>query len=568
MLRSVVMRRLVAWTLTAACAGGAQQVGVQPSWRGSAAVAPAAASGPQRVPVASSIRFSPASEPARRYNDPRRDPPHTPLGDAVIAAVTSAATQAGVRPPVADARLFRACADLAEIASADGVIDYALIEFALQRNGIVEPTPRLLVLWNVIDSPQAITQQLQPRLAEMLASGGRLSIGVGVSAARRGADGTGPIVFAVQESGVSTSPIPRAVEAGGTISIEGALDPPYHDPEVLVTRDDGGTEQLALKPARAGGFASQIACGTHQGRQQIEIGASDAAGPTVLANFPVWCGGAPPASITINTAHDDAPPATTEAAERGLVARLNRDRAAAGIPVLTWDDQLAQVARAHSEEMRRTHIVAHVSPSTGSVADRIRAAHIRTALVLENLARAYGVDEAHQALMNSPGHRANMMSSAATHVGIGVTFGDGAEPSGRHEMFVTQLFMRVTPKLEPAIALDVVRRRLAATRPTLVFVPTLQGFAQTVAEQLAAGRSRDQAFAAVQEPLTRLGRTYQRVGQVIEVLGDLDSLDPAGLLASVSGSDLGIGIAQGPHAEIGDNAIWLVVLTAQRRTTP
>jgi hypothetical protein len=89
-----------------------------------------------------------------------------------------------------------------------------------------------------------------------------------------------------------------------------------------------------------------------------------------------------------------------------------------------------------------------------------------------------------------------------------------------------------------------------------------------VAEQLAAGRSRDQAFAAVQEPLTRLGRTYQRVGQVIEVLGDLDSLDPAGLLASVSGSDLGIGIAQGPHAEIGDNAIWLVVLTAQRRTTP
>ena len=103
-----------------------------------------------------------------------------------------------------------------------------------------------------------------------------------------------------------------------------------------------------------------------------------------------------------------------------LLALVNRDRQVAGLPGLLWDEHVADVARGHSTEMRRTKIVAHLSPVTGSAADRVRAAKIKTAVVLENVARAYGLGEAHQGLMNSPGHRANLMSHAATHLGIGV----------------------------------------------------------------------------------------------------------------------------------------------------
>ena len=83
--------------------------------------------------------------------------------------------------------------------------------------------------------------------------------------------------------------------------------------------------------------------------------------------------------------HDDTPAASPEDAEHRLLADINRDRTAAGLPFLRWDDALAAVARAYSEEMRRTHVVAHISPTSGSAADRVRAAGIRTAIVLENV---------------------------------------------------------------------------------------------------------------------------------------------------------------------------------------
>jgi uncharacterized protein YkwD len=507
------------------------------------------------------VIFAPASEPVLRYNEPPQAPPHTALGDAVTAAVKEAATRAGGPVPMADARLFRACAELAEIVPEEGIVGYTLVEFALQRNGIIEPSPHLLVVWGDIASPALIVQQLQPRLAEILADGAIARLGIG--AAKRNADGSGVVVFALQGSGVSTSPIPRAVAAGSAVVIDATVDPRYRDPEVFVTHEDGGTQRLELKVGRRGGFTSQVTCGAHKGRQQIEITASDAAGPTVLANFPVWCAAQPPQAVTIDPAHDDPTAATPEEAERRLLADVNRDRTAAGLPALLWDDRVARVARAHSEEMRRTHIVAHISPTTGSSGDRVRAAKIGTTVVLENVARAYGVNEAHAGLMNSPGHRANLMSGVATHIGIGVVFGE--EVSGRREMFITQVFTRVPPKLDPEQAVETVRQKLVAVRSVLRPAPILGNLAQRLADRLAAGESRDQAYQAIKQPVDGLGRSYQHVSSVVTATGDLDGLDGAGLLGDSAADDIGIGIAQGPHPELGDNAIWIVLLLATRR---
>jgi uncharacterized protein YkwD len=547
------MRRLVVTLIVlGACSGrGPQRVGAQPSWRG----------GTHTSQAAGPVTFAPASEPAIRYNEPPQAAQHTALNDAVTAAVKDAATRAGLHVPVADARLFRACAELAEVVPEEGIVGYTLVEFALQRNGIIEPSPHLLVVWGDIGSPELIVEQLSPRLAEILGDGATARLGVG--AAKRGADGSGAVVFALQGSGVSTSPIPRAVAAGSSLLIDAVVDPRYRDPEVFVTHDDGGTQRLELKAGRAGGFTSQVSCGAHKGRQQIEITASDAAGSTVLANFPVWCATEPPQTVTVDPAHDDPPAATPEDAEHRLLANLNRDRAAAGLPMLLWDDRVAGVARGHSEEMLRTRVVAHISPATGSAADRVRAAKIRTGVVLENVARAYGVNEAHDGLMNSPGHRANIMSGVATHIGIGVLFGE--EVSGRREMFITQVFTRVPPKIDRAKVVDTVRQKLVAVRSTLLQTPILGGLAQQLADGLAAGESRDQAYLAIKHPIDGFGRSYQRVGTVITATADLDTVDGGGLLGDSTADDIGIGIAQGPHPEIGENAIWIVLLLATRR---
>ncbi len=527
---------------------GTQQVGEHPSWR---------KADPGTVQP---VTFAPVAVAVSRYNEPIVAPPTSPLGDAVIAAVTKAAQRVGKTPPIADARLFRACAELAEVYPQDGVIGYNLVEFALQRNGIIEPSPRLLVVWGDLDQAEAIVTQLEPQLAEVLTEGAHLRVGVG--AAKRNADGTGVIVFALQSSSLSTAPIPRVVPAGGTLALHVTVDPRYREPEVFVTRDDGDTQRLDVVLGAAGAFASELGCGAHKGRQQLEITASDAAGSTVLANFPVWCAAEPPIALEIAPAsREDVVQKPTDA-EQKLLVLVNRDRAAAGLGQLAWDERVADVARGHSEEMKRTKVVAHVSPTTGSAADRVRVANIKTAVVLENVARAYGVVEAHQALMNSPGHRANLMSKIATTLGVGVVFGE--EISGGREMFITQVFTRVPPKIDPTTAASVVAARIIAVHKATAS-DKLTAIARDVAVQLATGKSRDAVWPGVKLRIDALGNQYQKIGSVITAAADLDALDGKALLGDSLPDDIGVGIAQGTHPEIGDGAIWIVVLMGQRR---
>ncbi|MEO6777420.1 MAG: CAP domain-containing protein [Kofleriaceae bacterium] len=542
------MRWLIALWVVAGCAGPPQQIGAQPSWRKTTAPVPI---GP--------MTFAPETEPALRYNEPLQAPPHTPLGDAVLAAVGTAAAQARVPAPAPDARLFRACAELAQIVPEEGVVDYSLIEFALQRNGIVEPAPHLLVVWGDVDSPAPIVEQLKPRLAELLTDG--LTTRVGIGAVKRKPDGTGAIVFALQGSGVTTAPIPRSLPAGGSVQLDAIVDIRYHEPEVFVTHDDGLTERLALVQGHSGAFKSTVTCAKHTGRQQVEIAASDASGSTVLANFPVFCGTDPPLALTVEPTRDDGGVIDPAEASQRLFALLNRDRKAAGLQPLIWDDRVAKVAQGHSEEMRRTKIVAHVSPTTGSAADRVRAAGIRTAVVLENVARAYGVGEAHAGLMNSPGHRANLMSVAATHVGMAVVLGD--DVSGRRELFVTQVFIRIPPKVDAARAAAVVERQLDTVRAVRIN-PKLAATAQQFADGLAAGKSRDSLWPAARHELDALGNKYARVGSVITAVSELDSIVGKELVGDYKPDDVGIGIAQGSHPEIGEGAIWIVILMGEK----
>jgi uncharacterized protein YkwD len=302
-------------------------------------------------------------------------------------------------------------------------------------------------------------------------------------------------------------------------------------------------------------------CGKHTGRQQIEITASGVSGSTVLANFPVYCGTDPPIALTVEPSHDDSGVIEPAGASQRLFALLNRDRKTAGLPALVWDDRVGKVAQGYSEEMRRTKLVAHVSPTSGSAADRVRVAGIKTAVVLENVARAYGVGEAHAGLMNSPGHRANLMSPTATHVGIGVALGD--DVGGKRELFVTQVFIRIPPKVDAARAAQIVEQQLDTVR-AVKRNPKLTATAQQLADGLAAGKSRDSLWPAASHQLDALGNQYARVGSVITAVSELDSLDGKQLVGDYKPDDVGIGIAQGTHPEIGEGAIWIVILMAEK----
>ena len=116
-----------------------------------------------------------------------------------------------------------------------------------------------------------------------------------------------------------------------------------------------------------------------------------------------------------------------------LVFRLvNQERAQRGLNELKWSDDLADVGRAHAAEMRDKKYFAHESPTPGleNPLDRYVEGTGRTPrLIAENIYRAWGsrsflseadLRVAHKALMDSPGHRANILLGSANSVGVGL----------------------------------------------------------------------------------------------------------------------------------------------------
>ncbi len=118
-------------------------------------------------------------------------------------------------------------------------------------------------------------------------------------------------------------------------------------------------------------------------------------------------------------------PQIDEPAEAQLFELLNKERVKAGLAPVVRDSGMDAVARAHSIDMLRSGYFAHETPDGTSPFERMLQAGIRFRVAGENLAMAPTVDIAHQGLMDSPGHRANILSTDFGRVGIGALKVDG-----------------------------------------------------------------------------------------------------------------------------------------------
>ncbi|HSG79471.1 MAG TPA: CvpA family protein [Acidimicrobiia bacterium] len=102
---------------------------------------------------------------------------------------------------------------------------------------------------------------------------------------------------------------------------------------------------------------------------------------------------------------------------------VNRARIDEGLDPLAWSPALSQVGLGHAVEMYVEGHFSHVSPDTGTVGDRVWDAGITYRIAGENLALAATPTETHGGLMDSPGHRANILSPEYNRIGIGVVEG-------------------------------------------------------------------------------------------------------------------------------------------------
>lgn len=120
--------------------------------------------------------------------------------------------------------------------------------------------------------------------------------------------------------------------------------------------------------------------------------------------------------------------------EAEMLQMVNDERRKEGLPALRADPEIREVAREHSKDMFAKGYFAHVNKKGITPAQRVRQAGVRYLTVGENLALGPTLRICHEGLMNSPGHRANILRSQYGRLGIGILDG------GRHGLMVTQNF--------------------------------------------------------------------------------------------------------------------------------
>jgi Cysteine-rich secretory protein family len=110
--------------------------------------------------------------------------------------------------------------------------------------------------------------------------------------------------------------------------------------------------------------------------------------------------------------------------EQELVKQLNASRREAGLPPLTANPKLTEAARKHSEMMAEQNKLSHVLPGEPAVAARIAATGLHFNRSGENVGYNTDFSGIHSGFMNSPPHRANILSPDYAEVGIGVVHDD------------------------------------------------------------------------------------------------------------------------------------------------
>jgi uncharacterized protein YkwD len=110
-------------------------------------------------------------------------------------------------------------------------------------------------------------------------------------------------------------------------------------------------------------------------------------------------------------------------AEQEMFKLVNTERTKQGLPPVAFDIKLRDVARAHSDDMFTRGYFSHKTPEGLSPFDRMDDAGVTYQYAGENLALAPSTALAMQGLMNSPGHRANILGTHFKKIGIGVIDG-------------------------------------------------------------------------------------------------------------------------------------------------
>jgi hypothetical protein len=176
--------------------------------------------------------------------------------------------------------------------------------------------------------------------------------------------------------------------------------------------------------------------------------------------------------LPVMAAMPSSPPRPTgSVAEQYLFSAANAERVQRGLQPLKWDETLYRAALRHAGEMAARESISHQYSGELDLAERGHVAGAKFTVIAENVAEAWSAPEIHDAWMQSPDHRANLLDPRVNSVGISVL------RRGR-QLYAVEDFDRTTGNLsfeeqESAIA------ELLRTEARLYLLPNVEDARRT-----------------------------------------------------------------------------------------
>jgi Cysteine-rich secretory protein family len=173
-------------------------------------------------------------------------------------------------------------------------------------------------------------------------------------------------------------------------------------------------------------------------------------------------------------------------AEQYLFSAANIERVQRGLHPLRWDPSLFQAAVYHAQEMAERESISHQYEGEPDLSARGEGAGARFSEIAENVAEAPSAVMIHEAWMNSPHHRANLLDPKVDSIGISVVSKNG-------QLYAVEDFDRTVVKLSVEQQESAVQELLESTGSVKV-LPSSDDARRTCAMERGYAGSRQPWF--------------------------------------------------------------------------
>jgi hypothetical protein len=236
-------------------------------------------------------------------------------------------------------------------------------------------------------------------------------------------------------------------------------------------------------------------------------------------------------------------------AEQELLRLMNQERQQQGAPALRWDEQLARAAREHNRLQVERGSLSHEFAGEPELSERLARAGVASDRDAENVAFDRDAPSAHDSLMHSPPHRANILNPVYNAVGIGAIRKGGS-------LYVTEDFARTLSAEPPSTAEKTIHAEIASLRSEAGLKPLTQR-SEAAVRRMACAMAKDGRLDA-RAPL-QLPGVHEAVAYTATQLAELSSSAKRVVVSNASGYAVGACFTR--NARFPGGAYYVVLVT-------